>query len=125
MESGYLGAIVLCSALLLFAGIWYKFNSATKDTVLYNDNTALIVAQLLTSLAALGITLTAGNAYLTDLKSTIISLVLIATTFAIVAAVIFKARRSASSQTTSAASPAQPSNRKQSRTASAKRSSAA
>ncbi len=92
MNSGYLGAIIMCSALLLFALCYYVFRTTKSDSKVYGEAAATLSALVLTGLTALGLTITAGNAYLTDATSTIVSLLMIAAAVVAVGVTIMKTR---------------------------------
>lgn len=73
MENGYLGGIILAASILSLALICSVYRKPRVPAALDNDDTATMVAFLVTAFIALGLTVFAGNAYLTDTFSTIVS----------------------------------------------------
>ncbi len=92
MDNGYLGGIIIAGTLLLMAFAYWQFRRLQPSRLLDNETAATIVGFLLTAALAFGITVFAGNAYMTDTFSTIVSSIMVAAAFLVLAVTISRTR---------------------------------
>lgn len=92
MENGYLGGAMLAGTFLAMAIAYWQFRRQGASRILDNETAATITGLLLTTSLAFAITVFTSNAYLTDTFSTIVSSVVAASAFLVLAFTIARTR---------------------------------
>lgn len=92
MENGYLGGIIVAGTLLLMAFAYWQFRRQNIHRSLDNEFAATVSGFVLTTALAVGITVFAGNVYLTDTFSTIVSSLIVLAAFLVLAFTIARTR---------------------------------
>lgn len=101
MNSGYLGAFILSIAFIFFTAGYWLLRTNASNRVLNSEGFATVFALLVTSILALGVTVFAGNAYLTDIESTIVSALVVLGAATVTAVTLWRVQSAANSATTS------------------------
>lgn len=92
MENGYLGGAMLAGTFLAMAIAYWQFRRQGASHILDNETVATITGLLLTTSLAFAITVFTSNAYLTDTFSTIVSSVVAASAFLVLALTVARTR---------------------------------
>ena len=103
MDSGYLGAIILSACFLLFAAGYWLLRANSSNRLLTSEGLAIVFALIITALFALGIAVFAGNAYLTDTDSTIISALMVLGSASVAAVTLWRSKSAADNGISSSA----------------------
>jgi hypothetical protein len=92
LENGYLGGGMLAATFLVMAFAYRQFRMPGIAAILDNEIAATITGWLMTAALAASLTVFAGNVYITDQYSTIVSSVLAAGALLVLILVIARTR---------------------------------
>jgi hypothetical protein len=97
MDSGYLGAFVVSTAFIVFTAGYWLLRANSSNRLLTSDGFATVFAMLVTAMLALGVAIFAGNAYLTDIESTIVSALVVLGAAGATAVIVWRVQPASSS----------------------------